>query len=130
MSNAVFMRDEKVSASSLLLSVGIMPSKAGFEYLREAILNYRDCAGSMQRLVAMIAERNGVTAKSVERDIRTAVGDAARKGTIGRITELLGLGTAYLQTKFRAKEFVAMAAEYLDMLPIDDYRPTTPHTRT
>lgn len=99
--------------SSLLLTLGVMPSVAGFEYIKSAVLQYNDCAGNMNEICSNIASDNRVSKGSVERDIRTALLNAHQRGWLTRLNDLIGVEFVSPTARLKAKEFIAIVAEYV-----------------
>ena len=110
----VYTQEDEALLSTLLLSVGIMPSKAGFRYLKTSVLNYKKFNGNMSAICTYVAKNNNVSKDSVERDMRTAIENACRRGWFKRFNEIIGVNFLEDGEKLKTKEFIAIVVEYLD----------------
>ncbi|MBQ8882126.1 MAG: hypothetical protein IJY70_01885 [Clostridia bacterium] len=106
-------RNSDGELSSLLLTLGVMPSVAGFEYIKSAVKQYNDCDGNMNEICSNIASYNKVSKGSVERDIRTALVNAYHRGWLIRLNDLIGVDYVSPTARLKAKEFIAIVAEYI-----------------
>ena len=104
---------EESRISSLLLTLGVLPSVAGFEYIKAAVMTYDSCSGNMSEICSNIATENMVSKGSVERDIRTALLNAHHRGWLTRLNDLIGVDFVSKSERLKAKEFIAILAEYI-----------------
>lgn len=113
------VKSEELKLSSLLLTLGVLPSVVGFEYIKSAVLSYDDYSGNMSAICSAIASENFVSKCSVERDIRTALLSAQQRGWLMRLNDLLGINFIAQDERIKAKEFIALVAEYIKISKLD-----------
>lgn len=114
MNDRKYTQEDEACLSTLLLAVGIMPSKAGFRYVKSSVLLYKEYNCNMNAICTAVAKANGVSKESVERDMRTAIENASRRGWFKRFNEIIGVEFLEDGEKLRTKEFIAIVVEYLD----------------
>lgn len=88
MNDRKYTQEDEACLSTLLLAVGIMPSKAGFRYLKSSVLLYKEYNCNMNAICTAVAKANGVSKESVERDMRTAIENAAEGDGSKDLTKL------------------------------------------
>ena len=108
-------REKEAEAEKLLIALGARLSHKGFFYLVDSIVNYDIFNRKMTAECNYIAERNGTTYVSVQRDIRTALLYMIKNGWISNLNEILGIKVVS-GTNLRVKEFVALCSEYINKL--------------
>lgn len=107
------MENDDAILSNLFLTAGIIPSVAGFTYLKTAVRNYKKTEGNMNEICQIIANENSVTKSAVERDMRTALSNAYSRGWLIRLNEILGIEVIVPNEKLRVKEFVSIISEFV-----------------
>lgn len=116
---------DEMKLSSLLLTVGVLPSKAGFRYLKEGIMNYRRCNGVMNVVCNVIGKKYGVSKESVERDMRTALEAAVQRGWLVRFNDMIHIEVYREGERVRTKDFIATMTEYINMIEFEN-TPSSP----
>ena len=99
--------------SELLQNIGIPAHLKGYQYIKEAILHLGMEPYAMRNVVSEtyypIAKKYGVTAQSVERNMRTAIAAAWDRGGSQALYECTHISVC---DKPPVKEFLAVLGEY------------------
>ena len=107
--------DDGRRVSTILLSVGVMPSRSGFRYLKQAILIYNKSNDrSMMAIRNEVATMFGISAGAVERDMRSALDMAAMRNWLVKLNDIFGIEVIDANTRVTCKEFIALVSELLD----------------
>ncbi len=108
-------RDLEIQVTNLMRDVGIPPHMAGYQYMREAIIqtiNNSKVFSSITRvLYPAVAQKFNTTPQKVERAIRNAIESAWSRGNPDTIDSLFGYTINYSKGKPTNSEFIAMMAD-------------------
>ena len=106
--------DEKRTAIySLLLTVGFLPSIAGFEYFLEADFLYKTCHSSLNELYEILGEKHGKSPKAVARDMITALKNAYNRGWLVRFNDIIGFELIDPKVRVKIKAFMAILSDFV-----------------
>jgi two-component system response regulator (stage 0 sporulation protein A) len=109
------VRDLEIQVTNLMRDVGIPPHMAGYQYMREAIIqtinNSKVFSSITKVLYPAVAEKYGSTPQKVERAIRNAIESAWSRGNPDSIDSLFGYTINYSKGKPTNSEFIAMMAD-------------------
>ncbi len=112
--------DLELEVTNLLHDVGIPPHMAGYQYLREAILqavnNSKIFSSVTKVLYPEVATKFSSTPQKVERAIRNAIESAWTRGNQDSIDSMFGYTFNYSKGKPTNSEFIAMMADKLRIL--------------
>ncbi|MFZ5985928.1 MAG: sporulation transcription factor Spo0A [Bacillota bacterium] len=107
--------DIEVEVTNLMHEVGIPPHMAGYQYLREAIIqtvkNSKVFSSVTKTLYPAVAEKFNTTPQKVERAIRNAIESAWARGNPDTIDSLFGYTINYNKGKSTNSECIAMMAD-------------------
>ncbi|NLD46813.1 MAG: sporulation transcription factor Spo0A [Clostridiaceae bacterium] len=107
--------DIEVEVTALMHEVGIPPHMAGYQYLREAIIqtvkNNKIFSSITKSLYPAVAEKFNTTPQKVERAIRNAIEGAWARGNPDTIDSLFGYTINYNKGKPTNSECIAMMAD-------------------
>ena len=111
--------EEKVKVSTLLMSMGILPSMAGFKYIKGTAMMYERYKGCMKDICEELGREYKTNGAAVEKDMRSAIGIALRRGWLKKMNEIMGV--EYLSEGYKPtnKEFIATLLEMLKLLGDD-----------
>ncbi len=109
------IHDLEIQVTNLMRDVGIPPHMAGYQYMREAIIqtinNSKVFSSITKVLYPAVAEKYGSTPQKVERAIRNAIESAWSRGNPDSIDSLFGYTINYSKGKPTNSEFIAMMAD-------------------
>lgn len=105
-------REEKLS--TMLMSMGILPSMAGFKYEKKAVEVYEKHKGRMTRVYEEVGKEYKVSGAAVEKDMRGAIEMASRRGWLMRLNEITGIEYLKEGEKLTVKEFIATLVEIMN----------------
>lgn len=107
--------DIEVEVTNLMHEVGIPPHMAGYQYLREAIIqtvkNSKVFSSITKTLYPAVAKKYNTTPQKVERAIRNAIESAWARGNLDTIDSLFGYTINYSKGKPTNSECIAMMAD-------------------
>lgn len=107
--------DIEVEVTNLMHEVGIPPHMAGYQYLREAIIqtvkNSKVFTSITKILYPAVAEKYNTTPQKVERAIRNAIESAWARGNPDTVDALFGYTINYSKGKPTNSECIAMMAD-------------------
>lgn len=107
--------DIEVQVTYMMRDIGIPPHMAGYQYLREAIMqsvNNSKVFGSITKvLYPSVAQKFNTTPQKVERAIRNAIESTWSRGNPDSIDTLFGYTINYSKGKPTNSEFIAMLAD-------------------
>jgi two-component system response regulator (stage 0 sporulation protein A) len=107
--------DIEVQVTYMMRDIGIPPHMAGYQYIREAIVqtvNNSKVFGSITKvLYPSVAQKFNTTPQKVERAIRNAIESAWARGNPDSIDTLFGYTINYSKGKPTNSEFIAMLAD-------------------
>lgn len=105
----------EIEVTNLMRDIGIPPHMAGYQYIREAIiqtLGEQKIFGSITKsLYPAVAAKFNTSAQKVERGIRNAIESAWARGNPDSIDSLFGFTISYTRGKPTNSEFIAMMAD-------------------
>lgn len=109
--------DLQVEVTNLLREAGIPPHMAGYQYLREAIIqtvnNPKIFSSITKVLYPAVAERFTTSPQKVERAIRNSIESAWARRNQDSVDSLFGYTINYSKGKPTNSEFIAMMADKL-----------------
>lgn len=107
--------DLEVEVTNLMREVGIPAHMAGYQYIREAIIqavNNEDVFSSITKvLYPAVAKKFNTTPQKVERAIRNAIENAWSRGNPDSIDSLFGYSSNFGKGKPTNSEFIAMMSD-------------------
>ncbi len=107
--------DIEVQVTYMMRDIGIPPHMAGYQYIREAIMqtvNNSKVFGSITKvLYPSVAQKFNTTPQKVERAIRNAIESTWARGNPDSIDTLFGYTINYSKGKPTNSEFIAMLAD-------------------
>ncbi len=107
--------DKKIAR--IFIAIGISSKLKGYQFLREAIKltidNPEIINNTTKCLYPKVAELFGTTSSTVERDIRSAIDTAWKRGKIEKINSLFGVNIYNRYEKPTNSEFIALLADKL-----------------
>lgn len=105
----------EVEVTNLMHEVGIPPHMAGYQYLREAIINVVENPKSFgaitKTLYPAVAKKFNITPQKVERGIRNAIESAWARSNPDTMDSLFGYTISYNKGKPTNSETIAMMAD-------------------
>ncbi|TYQ16167.1 UNVERIFIED_CONTAM: two-component system response regulator (stage 0 sporulation protein A) [Acetivibrio alkalicellulosi] len=107
--------DVEIEVTNLMHEVGIPPHMAGYQYLREAIIqavkNPKAFGAITKTLYPAVADRFSTSPQKVERAIRNAIESAWARGNPDTIDSLFGYTINYNKGKPTNSECIAMMSD-------------------
>lgn len=105
--------------SRLLMAIGVPANLLGYAYLRTAVLlalSHPEMLRGMNRLLyPQVAQEHGVTARSVERAIRHAIGQTWARGGGEAFRRLLGRQASCIGDRPTNSEFITLLTDRLSI---------------
>ena len=112
----IIENSDKELVSAMLVSSGIRTCMTGYEYLKMAVQLYKACGGVMEEIKKVIGEIYSTNQAAIEKNMRKALKDAATRDVTDHFNVRIGCNVLQSGRKtIKAKEYVAMLAEYLEM---------------
>ena len=112
--------DIETEVTHLMRDIGIPPHMAGYQYLREAIIQTINDPKSFNSVTKIlypsVAEKFNTTAQKVERSIRNAIESAWTRGNHDSMDNLFGYTTTFSKGKPTNSEFIAMMADKIKVM--------------
>ena len=107
--------DLEVEVTNLMRDIGVPPHMAGYQYIREAIIqtvrNAKVFSSITKVLYPAVAKKFSTTPEKVERAIRNAIESTWSRGNPDSIDSLFGYTVNYYKGKPTNSEFIAMMAD-------------------
>ena len=100
-------------ARIILIGLGILPSKKGFNYLVDCIYLFSTGAKSLHAVYQEVSERHGVSPANLDRCMRTCLGGLSATDTIEKINRMACFPIACGNTIFTCSNFIALLSEFL-----------------
>lgn len=105
--------------SRLLISIGVPTNLLGYAYLRTALLlslSHPEILRGMNRLLyPQVAQQHSVTARSVERAIRHAIGQTWARGGGAHYRQLMGRSASSVGDRPTNGEFITLLTDRLTL---------------
>ncbi|MEN8905102.1 MAG: sporulation transcription factor Spo0A [Clostridiales bacterium] len=112
--------DIETEVTHLMRDVGIPPHMAGYQYLREAIIQTINDPKSFNSVTKIlypsVADKFNTTAQKVERSIRNAIESAWNRGNHDSMDTLFGYSVSFGKGKPTNSEFIAMMADKVKVM--------------
>ena len=104
---------EVEKARIILIGLGILPSKKGFNYMADCIYLFSEGNKSLHAVYQEVSERHGVSLANLDRCMRTCLGGLSSTDTIEKINRMARFPIACGNTIFTCSNFIALLSEFL-----------------
>ena len=100
-------------ARIILIGLGILPSKKGFNYLVDCIYLFSMGGKSLHDIYQEVSERHGVSPANLDRCMRTCLGGLSATDTIEKINRMARFPIVDGNSIFTCSNFIALLSEFL-----------------
>lgn len=99
----------------LLIEIGILPNKIGYDYLRELILLSADEASkrTLKPMYEKIAVKYGVSSKAINRGVMNAIEYAHQSGKLKKLNNILKIEVCDDGKSLKNGEFIFLLSKYV-----------------
>lgn len=108
------MDEKEEKLSTMLMSMGILPSMAGFKYKKRAVEVYEKYSGRMGAIYKEIGKEYNVSGAAVEKDMRSAIEMSSRRGWLIKLNDITGVEYLKEGEKLTVKELIATLSELMN----------------
>ncbi len=100
-------------ARLMLIAVGISPSKKGFNYLADSIVEFSHGYKSLREVYERISDKHSVSPGNLDRCMRTCIGGLSATDTCDRINKMARFNIVDSKTLLTCGNFIALMSEFL-----------------
>ena len=104
---------EMERARFMLITMGVLPSKKGFNYLADCIYLFSLGGKSLHEVYLDVSEKYDVSMSNLDRCMRTCLGSLSSTDTIDRINRMARCQLVGGGTIFTCSSFISLLSEFL-----------------